>query len=71
MTKNRTQILVIILFIIAAVLRLSFCWFNPAKNAYDNHSEPITMIMEKNRAEDTKMETQRILGISVLSGGSN
>src|SRR5437588_6905257 len=34
------------LFCAGALLRLLLCWFNPPQNAFDNHYEPIFLIME-------------------------
>src|SRR5437773_7917520 len=34
------------LFCGGALLRLLLCWFNPPQNAFDNHYEPIFLIME-------------------------
>ena len=34
------------LFCAGAALRLLLCWFNPPQNAFDNHYEPIFLIME-------------------------
>jgi hypothetical protein len=36
----------LLLFCAGAVLRLILCWFNPPQNAFDNHYEPIFLIME-------------------------
>jgi hypothetical protein len=33
-------------FCAGAFLRLLLCWFNPAQNAFDNHYEPIFLIMQ-------------------------
>src|SRR5438552_15036675 len=35
------------LFCAGAALRLLLCWFNPPQNAFDNHYEPIFLIMER------------------------
>jgi len=34
------------LFCVGAVLRLLLCWFNPPQNAFDDHYEPIFLIMQ-------------------------
>src|SRR2546429_750057 len=34
------------LFCAGALLRLLLCWFNPPQNAFDNHYEPIFLIMQ-------------------------
>ena len=34
------------LFCAGAILRLLLCWFNPPQNAFDNHYEPIFLIMQ-------------------------
>src|SRR5438477_12380037 len=34
------------LFCAGALLRLLLCWFNPPQNAFDDHYEPIFLIMQ-------------------------
>jgi len=38
--------LFLFLFCVGAVLRLLLCWFNPPQNAFDDHYEPIFLIMQ-------------------------
>lgn len=38
--------LFLLLFCLSAILRLLFCWFNPPENAFDDHYEPILLIMQ-------------------------
>jgi len=38
--------LVVSIFCMGAVLRLLLCWFNPPQNAFDDHYEPIFLIMQ-------------------------
>jgi hypothetical protein len=37
---------IILLFAAGAILRILLCWLNPPNNAYDNHYEPILMMLQ-------------------------
>jgi 4-amino-4-deoxy-L-arabinose transferase-like glycosyltransferase len=40
------KILTIVFFTAGALLRILLCWFNPPSNAFDDHFEPILLIMQ-------------------------
>src|SRR5438477_9251258 len=68
------------LFCAGAALRLLLCWFNPPQNAFDNHYEPIFLIMERGAisAKDTCFQCYHppvfywisaMIGKMMLAGG--
>jgi hypothetical protein len=44
--RIKFTILAVIFFIMAISLRGVLCWLNPPINAFDNHFEPISLIMQ-------------------------
>jgi 4-amino-4-deoxy-L-arabinose transferase-like glycosyltransferase len=43
--SNTIALTLIVLFLAGAILRISLCWWNPTVNAFDDHWEPILMMM--------------------------
>src|SRR5438094_2778743 len=73
-------VLFLFLFCAGAVLRLLLCWVNPPQNAFDNHYEPIFLIMQTGAipAKDACFQCYHppvfywisaIIGKMALSGG--
>jgi 4-amino-4-deoxy-L-arabinose transferase-like glycosyltransferase len=50
--KLNYKSLAVLLFFIAAILRVLLCWSNPPDNYFDNHFEPIVLIMQYNTIPD-------------------
>ena len=44
--KNRYKIIALSLFILASCLRVSLCLLNPPENSFDDHFQPISLIMQ-------------------------